>query len=143
MDASHSFLKHIMKLKGNENFKKVLNCFVNILFGFFSNGICQNVTNHLCGMVLDIVNKPVLRKNFSQYEDETIELQLEDFVVNGTTSVFFNLRFIPDLVVHEEVYLIDIYGLIGSVGGSLGLFIGFSFFQYIVDGCDYIFDVIC
>ena len=29
--------------------------------------------------------------------------------------------------VHEEVYLLDEIGLLGSIGGSLGLFVGFSF----------------
>ena len=40
-------------------------------------------------------------------------------------------------IVHEEVLILDDIGLLGSLGGSLGLFIGFSFFGYlskIIDG---------
>ena len=33
--------------------------------------------------------------------------------------------------VHEEVLILDGIGLLGSLGGSLGLFLGFSFFDYI------------
>ena len=32
--------------------------------------------------------------------------------------------------VYEEVLIIDEIGLVGSLGGSLGLFVGFSFFGY-------------
>ena len=40
--------------------------------------------------------------------------------------------------IREEVYFITIEGLIGSLGGSLGMFFGFSIFAYIlylVDKC--------
>ena len=33
--------------------------------------------------------------------------------------------------VYEEILIFDEIGLIGSLGGSLGLFIGFSFFGYV------------
>ena len=38
--------------------------------------------------------------------------------------------------VHDEVYILDGIGLLGSLGGSLGLFIGFSFFGYIANIID-------
>ena len=34
--------------------------------------------------------------------------------------------------VFEEVLLLDEIGLVGSLGGSLGLFVGFSFFGYAI-----------
>ena len=34
--------------------------------------------------------------------------------------------------VFEEVLILDEIGLIGSLGGSLGLFVGFSFFGYAI-----------
>ena len=46
-------------------------------------------------------------------------------------SIFsLNLRFAPSLTttVYEEYLIYDIFGMmIGSVGGTLGIFIGFSF----------------
>ena len=32
--------------------------------------------------------------------------------------------------IHEEILVMDSIGLLGSLGGSLGLFIGFSFYGY-------------
>ena len=44
--------------------------------------------------------------------------------------------------VHEEVLILDFIGLLGSVGGSLGLFIGFSFFDYIAMFMDNLIELI-
>ena len=35
------------------------------------------------------------------------------------------------ITVHEEYLVYDVIGVIGSIGGSLGLFIGFSFYDLI------------
>ena len=42
--------------------------------------------------------------------------------------------------IYEEVLIFDDIGLLGSLGGSLGLFIGFSFFGYTVTILDAILD---
>ena len=42
--------------------------------------------------------------------------------------------------VYEEVLILDEIGLIGSLGGSLGLFIGFSFFGYVMPLLEALFD---
>ena len=39
---------------------------------------------------------------------------------------------------HEEYFIIDSLGLIGSVGGTLGVFIGFSFSGLIINIIEYI-----
>ena len=38
----------------------------------------------------------------------------------------------PFKTVHKEYYLLDEWGLIGNVGGTLGLFTGFSFFGFLI-----------
>ena len=43
--------------------------------------------------------------------------------------------------VHEEVLILDEIALLGYLGGSLGLFIGFSLFGYISSIFDFLFDV--
>ena len=35
------------------------------------------------------------------------------------------------VTIHEEYLIIDFYGMVGVVGGTLGLFVGFSFFDVI------------
>ena len=42
--------------------------------------------------------------------------------------------------VYEEVLIFDSISLLGSLGGSLGLFVGFSFFGYITNFFDAILD---
>ena len=43
------------------------------------------------------------------------------------------IRYKPPAMVtlHEEYLIIDFYGMVGVVGGTLGLFVGFSFFDVI------------
>ncbi len=46
-------------------------------------------------------------------------------------SAYFEVDYDYDkVVVYEEVPLFDFSSFIGNVGGSLGLFIGFSYFQF-------------
>ena len=47
-----------------------------------------------------------------------------------------------DADIFEEILIVDEISLIGSLGGSLGLFIGFSFFGYITTLLDVIVDKI-
>ena len=37
-----------------------------------------------------------------------------------------------EITVHEEYVVYDFNGIVGMVGGSLGLFLGFSFFDVIL-----------
>ena len=52
-----------------------------------------------------------------------------------TNEHYFSLtiRYKPPAMVtlHEEYLIIDFYGMVGIVGGTLGLFVGFSFFDVI------------
>ena len=44
----------------------------------------------------------------------------------------FAFKFVSNMSnIHEEILVMDSIGLLGSLGGSLGLFIGFSFYGYI------------
>ena len=79
------------------------------------------------------------QKSFKQYttrvEQFDFEIVKEDLLVlNGTEdmNVQFNLLFASTSVdIFEEILIFDEISLLGSLGGSLGLFIGFSFFGYI------------
>ena len=56
------------------------------------------------------------------------------------TGLMFRFQYIsPRVEVQEERYIIGGTDFIGSVGGSLGLFLGFSFFTYSSDLLEYIF----
>jgi hypothetical protein len=73
------------------------------------------------------------QKKFKQYSATTSHANL------GADTMFFkdqmNAQFIIKLAskkrnVFEEILILDEIGLVGSLGGSLGLFVGFSFFGY-------------
>ena len=56
-----------------------------------------------------------------------------------------NIEFIVGLEsntknVYEEILIVDDIGLVGSLGGSFGLFVGFSFFGYLTPILDAIFE---
>ena len=87
-----------------------------------------------------------MQKNFKQYTArvEQVELATESVIqtLNNVTEDM-NTQFVMmfasnDADIFEEILIVDEISLIGSLGGSLGLFIGFSFFGYITS----FFDVI-
>ena len=75
--------------------------------------------------------------------EENLEEQetLEPFI--NTTLFDIDMEFSSNIrTVHEEVLILDGIGLLGSLGGSLGLFIGFSFFGYLAKIIDVSVDMI-
>ena len=64
-------------------------------------------------------------------EAESLEIFTNTSLLDITMEFSSNIR-----TVHDEVYILDGIGLLGSLGGSLGLFIGFSFFGYIANIID-------
>ena len=56
-------------------------------------------------------------------------------------SIMFSLAFKSNVRnIYEEILVFDDNGLIGSLGGSLGLFVGFSFFGCVATFLDVILD---
>ena len=84
------------------------------------------------------IGRCLFQKNFKQYTTRVEQFDFEKIVKedlhNGTEdmNVQFNLVFPSTNVdIFEEILIFDEISLLGSLGGSLGLFIGFSFFGYI------------
>ena len=57
--------------------------------------------------------------------------------MNHTTYFSYSIKAPATMVVNEEYLIYDFVGLVGSVGGTLGMFIGFSFINVITDVLNY------
>ena len=67
-----------------------------------------------------------------QYSGEVefdMDLSHMDPPLHGSHVVYLGYSFAPPrtVTIHEEYLIYDTIGLIGSIGGTLGMFIGFSF----------------
>ena len=72
------------------------------------------------------------------YEAQIVETQLR---YSGRKSIYLLLRAASDSrIIKEEYYIYDTPTLIGTLGGSLGLFLGFSFYDYISQAIDFLFE---
>jgi hypothetical protein len=84
-----------------------------------------------------MVQKCLMQSNFRQYStvsNEMISIPLQGQLYNLDNMTLIELAIVFSSNVqtlHEEVLILDGIGLLGSLGGSLGLFLGFSFFDYI------------
>ena len=72
-------------------------------------------------------------KEFKQYSatfDSTdMDIKLMDWKIDATTGIAFCIKFSSNISMeHQEILAFDGIDLLGSLGGALGLFIGFSFF---------------
>ena len=86
------------------------------------------------------------RKEFKYYSGTTEHEEVEhDNPVEGFVNGTMNIEFIVGLEsnttnVYEEILIVDDIGLVGSLGGSFGLFVGFSFFGYVTPVLDAIIE---
>ena len=86
------------------------------------------------------------QKSFKHYTTRVEQLDFDivkEDLLNGTEdmNIQFTLMFASTVVdIFEEILIFDEISLLGSLGGSLGLFIGFSFFGYVTTFLNMIVD---
>ena len=95
----------------------------------------------------------MVQTQFYQYSSVTVEyipistiaeIEVpEALILTNKTLLDIYMEFSTNVrTVHDEVYILDDIGLLGSLGGSLGLFIGFSFYGYIANIIDTLTNII-
>ena len=130
-----------------DDFLKTLNCSVicyPLYFNYLTNlPVCKNYQEANCmekeyyiesenNLKYQMCLKPTQRLEYRwrvSYDDETV-------VNNRSMKIWFYVVAL-NLKLSEEVLVIGLTDLLGSVGGSLGLFLGFSFYTYISDFLSY------
>ena len=107
-------------------------CFPSTLLSLASNDTkyeCENDEQELCSFNSFEVYEANCPKSCSitQYLGR-IDLWEYKESNHNNWSFVAHLRFAPPLTstLYEEYVIYDVYGMIGSVGGTLGIFIGFS-----------------
>ena len=90
--------------------------------------------------IYDEIKECLKQKEFKQYsvivesvkiDDEESAERIVQFILRSTSN---------ESNIFEEVLIFDEIDLVGSLGGSLGLFVGFSFFGYVTPILDAVFD---
>ena len=79
------------------------------------------------------IPKCLKQRSFKQYAEIEIESHISEasYLQNRSLISFYFEFPSKNRIVHEEILILDEVGLLGSLGGSLGLFMGFSLYGYI------------
>ena len=100
----------------------------------------EKVMRDIGGKTLNCLEQKKYKLYSATVEEIDMISENEDFYVDSMNSQFI-FRFSSNKRhVYEEVLILDETGLIGSLGGSLGLFVGFSFFGYAMPLLEALFD---
>ena len=105
---------------------------------------CSKVDNH--EGLLGNIRKCLEQKRFKQYTTNVDITKLKSHVLRNyfnDTTMYLQLVFVAasgKRNVFEETLIFDDIGLLGSLGGALGLFVGFSFFGFITPILGALFD---
>ena len=109
--------------------KKCLTPILLSLVSFDAELACENDTEEECNYHSLLIYNTIYPKPCSiiQYNGKIDFWALNEENLDNASFIFY-LRYAPPLTttVFEEYVIYDIFGMIGSVGGTLGIFIGFS-----------------
>ena len=97
---------------------------------------CSSLEIFNCYLNKRVTSGCPLPCEIEEYQGHKIFYELERI---DTNSMLMEVKYSTmNIQIHEEYQVQDIYNFIGTVGGSLGLFIGFSYTGFIGSLLDYI-----
>ena len=101
-----------------------------------------NCMDHQYMLMLSLGTSSCMKSQFTTKYNARVDSEVTDLKENATKmEIDLGKSIISDLVeTREERYILSTLDFIGSIGGSLGLFLGFSFFTQTCDLIDALFD---
>ena len=144
--SGHAFYECLVKQVNLANFtrcpKKCLPASLADI-GFHNSGIpvCQSEKEQKCAFNVtwyDVFSPSICPKPCTLLEYSGKIDYWQEKTISQKNNFNLKIKYgAPEVViVHEEYLITDFTGVVGSVGGTLGLFIGFSFFNivtYLID----------
>lgn len=123
--------------------KCTVNCIPYLLKSWYPDlEICATIKDHFCQTTFynrmelvevgDQKNDSCFPKTVNKYRGRTTYTFNNEPTYNVSALRFYFAFESMSKKINEEHVIYDVFGMIGSLGGSLSLFIGFSFFDY---GC--------
>ena len=138
-DFNTCFMDHLAKNVGN--CEEI--CYP-IVFNFLPNvSACNTVKDFLCISNLTVDSRQ--KRYECLHQKKQVQINADEtengIVQNNQTGFAMQIYSSKSTkVVQEEILVITTEEFIGSVGGSLGLFVGFSFFTYLSDFLEFLFN---
>ena len=109
------------------------------------SGTCQKNEDNKCWYNWIFANEPFMEykncmkpKNTMIYRTKPVPY--ESLIEQDKVQMEFTFAS-DEITIQEETLMIDACSYIGSVGGSLGLFLGFSFFTFLSSCVEKLFDI--
>ena len=111
-----------------------------IMFNYIHNVPCNSIQETFCmsnSMAPEKNIECLVPKQLTEYQGES---RYDAGFDKNETSIQIGVTFeVAKKEVKQEVYVLGTREYIGSIGGSLGLFLGFSFYTFSADFLDFIF----
>ena len=113
--------------------------FTNLFLYILYNAI--NVNNFIFRVILSFLKGKSSKGCQTSCQQLQYSGKIKNFPTQVNDDIELAFRFPSTKILNYEEYLIyDFNGMIGAVGGSLGMFLGFSFLDFVFSFIDFIYE---
>ena len=99
-----------------------------------NEGICMESPNIMAGIVKNNTELKDSHCNVTMYEGRIMKNKLNFGISAGVVAISSG----PSRIIKEEYLVYSFFGMLGTAGGSFGLLVGFSFFDWFCMTYDFV-----